>query len=287
MAYRLAGSPDLYRFSGERPYKRPYASINFITAHDGFTLNDLVSYNDKHNEANGEDNNDGDNNNNSWNCGAEGPSPDPKINALRRRQRRNFLATLFLSQGVPMLVAGDEIGRTQHGNNNAYCQDSVLSWLRWEREPEAAELFDFTTRLIHFRRAHPIFRRPKFFQGRKIRGAEIKDIMWFNTRGVEMTDDEWQHSFIRCLGMLLSGDTIDVRDARGEPIRDDTFLMLLNASHEPMPFVLPVKNHGRWELILDTRIEAGFSSGAKTFSPGEEWTLIDRSLCLFKLVKTP
>ena len=283
MAYRLAGSPDLYQSSG----KRPYASINFVTAHDGFTLNDLVSYQEKHNDANGEDNRDGDNHNNAWNCGEEGPSPDPKINALRRRQRRNFLATLFLSQGVPMLCAGDEYGRTQRGINNAYCQDNVLSWLRWERDAETSELFDFTTRLIHFRRAHPIFRRPKFFQGRRIRGAGIKDIMWFNTEGAEMTDEEWRDGFIRCLGMLLGGDAIDVRDARGEPIRDDTFLMLLNASHEQAPFVLPIKNHGCWELIVDTRLEAGFSSGAKTISSGEEWTLIDRSLCLFKLVKTP
>ncbi len=186
-AYRLSGSPDLYQWNG----KRPYASINFITAHDGYTLADLVSYNDKHNEANGEDNKDGDNNNKSWNCGAEGPTDDEKINTLRRRQQRNFLATLFLSQGVPMLCGGDECGRTQLGNNNAYCQDNEVSWTHWDWDEQRARLHEFTSRLIHFRHDHPIFRRPKFFQGRKIRGSDIKDIMWFNPGGMEMSEDEW------------------------------------------------------------------------------------------------
>src|SRR3712207_6283901 len=206
IAYRLTGSPDLYQHSG----RRPYASINFITAHDGFTLNDLVSYNDKHNEANGENNNDGDNNNHSWNHGTEGPSDDPDVNALRARQRRNMLTTLLLSQGVPMITAGDEWARTQNGNNNAYCQDNEISWLEWEHTEEQNQLFEFTRRLIQLRREHPVFRRPKFFQGRRIRGSEIKDVMWFNPGGNEMSDEEWASPFVRCLGMLLSGDTIDV-----------------------------------------------------------------------------
>src|ERR1700694_2020297 len=181
MAYRLTGSPDLYQTTG----RRPYASINFITAHDGFTLNDLVSYNDKHNEANGENNHDGDNHNNSWNCGVEGATDDPEINELRARQRRNFLATLFLSQGVPMLYAGDEWARTQNGNNNAYCHDNELSWLSWEHNAEQKELLTFTKKLIQLRRDHPVFRRPKFFQGRRIRGSEIRDVMWVNPGGNE------------------------------------------------------------------------------------------------------
>ena len=176
MAYRLTGSPDLYQHNG----RRPYASINFITAHDGFTLNDLVSYNDKHNEANGENNNDGDNNNHSWNHGVEGPTDDPDINELRARQRRNMLTTLLLSQGVPMITAGDEWARTQNGNNNAYCQDNEISWLTWDRSEEQNRLLEFTKKLIQLRRDHPVFRRPKFFQGRRIRGSEIKDVMWFN-----------------------------------------------------------------------------------------------------------
>jgi glycogen operon protein len=279
MAFRLAGSPDLYKTSG----KRPYASINFVTAHDGFTLNDLVSYQEKHNEANGEDNRDGDNHNNAWNCGEEGPSTDAAINTLRRRQRRNFYATLLLSQGVPMLCAGDEYGRSQRGNNNAYCQDNVLSWLRWEREAGEKQLFEYVQQLIALRQAHPVFRRPKFFLGRKIRGGDIKDIMWFNPQGSEMTNEEWRHAFIRCFGMLLSGEGMDVRGPRGEPIRDDTFLLLLNAHHEPLTFVMPAKNHGGWRLILDTRLEAGFVTENTVLSAGEQWELMERSLSLFRL----
>ncbi|MDP9291125.1 MAG: glycogen debranching enzyme GlgX, partial [Verrucomicrobiota bacterium] len=279
LAYRLSGSPDLYQTTG----KRPYASINFITAHDGYTLNDLVSYNDKHNEANGENNQDGDNNNASWNCGAEGPTKDEKINTLRRRQRRNFLTTLILSQGVPMLCAGDEYGRTQNGNNNAYCQDNELSWLGWERDSQAEKLTEFTSKLIHLRRAHPIFRRPKFFQGRKIRGSDVKDIMWFTPGGTEMSDDEWNSSYIRCLGMLLSGDTMDVRDFRGEPIKDDTFLLLCNAHHERVTFVLPGEEEVRWELIVCTENESGFLETPKLYSAADELPLIDRSSCLLRL----
>jgi glycogen operon protein len=280
IAYRLTGSPDLYQTTG----RRPYASVNFITAHDGFTLNDLVSYNEKHNEANGEKNNDGDNNNNSWNCGVEGPTDDPKINQLRRQQMRNFLTTLFLSQGVPMLCAGDEWARTQNGNNNAYCQDNELSWLRWDEEKKQQQLFEFTKKLIHLRRDHPVFRRPKFFQGRRIRGSEIKDVMWFNPGGNEMSDEEWASPLVRCLGMLLSGDTIDVLNFQGEPIRDETFLLLLNAHYEAIPFVLPGQEHIEWQLILDTVEQEGFLSDPKKFNSGDDVEVNGRSTKLLKLV---
>jgi len=279
MGYRLSGSPDLYQWNG----KRPYASINFITAHDGYTLADLVSYNDKHNHANGENNQDGDNNNKSWNCGAEGPTDDAKINTLRRRQQRNLLATLFLSQGVPMLCGGDECGRTQLGNNNAYCQDNDLSWTHWDWDHHARQLHEFTARLIHLRHEHPIFRRPKFFQGRKIRGSEIKDIMWFNPGGSEMNDDEWTTSFVRTLGMLLCGDTIDVRDEHGEPIRADTFLILINSHHQPVAFLLPGEQDVTWELLMDTRIEEGFPATPQSVAAGDEFELTDRSFALFRV----
>ncbi|MEY2480474.1 MAG: isoamylase [Verrucomicrobiota bacterium] len=280
IAYRLTGSPDLYQHSG----RRPYASINFVTAHDGFTLTDLVSYNDKHNEANGENNNDGDNNNNSWNCGAEGATDDPEINELRERQRRNFLATLFLSQGVPMLCAGDEFGRTQNGNNNAYCQDNELSWLGWQRDEKQNQLLDFTKKLIQLRHDHPVFRRPKFFQGRRIRGSEIKDVMWFNPGGNQMSDEEWASPFVRCLGMLLSGDTIDVSNFAGEPIRDDTFLFLINAHYEPIPFVLPGQENLEWQLILDTNSDDGFLNDPKRLASGDDVDLGGRATCLLRLI---
>jgi isoamylase len=279
IAYRLTGSPDLYQHSG----RRPYASINFTTAHDGFTLQDLVSYNEKHNEANGEDNKDGDNNNNSWNCGVEGPTDDPEINALRARQRRNFLATLFLSQGVPMLLAGDEWSRTQNGNNNTYCQDNELNWLSWEHDEEQNELFEFTKKLIQLRHDHPVFRRPKFFQGRRIRGSEIRDVMWFNPGGNEMSDEEWGSPFVRCIGVLLSGDTIDVLSFEGEPIRDETFLLLINAHHEPIGFVLPGEEHLEWQLILDTEEDRGFLREPKNFPSGDDVEVIGRGLKLLKL----
>jgi isoamylase len=279
MAYRLTGSPDLYQTTG----RRPYASINFITAHDGFTLNDLVSYNEKHNEANGENNNDGDNNNHSWNCGAEGPTDDPKINTLRARQRRNFLTTLFLSQGVPMLCGGDEWGRTQKGNNNAYCQDNEISWLNWERDEKQNALLEFTKKLIRLRREHPVFRRPKFFQGRRIHGSDIRDVMWFNEGGNEMSDEEWASPMVRCLEMLLSGDTVDVLNFEGEPIRDETFLLLLNGYHEPIPFVLPGEEHVEWELILDTVDEEGFLREPRKFASGDDVEVSARAVYLLKL----
>ena len=279
IAYRLTGSPDLYQHSG----RRPYASINFITAHDGFTLNDLVSYNDKHNEANGENNNDGDNNNNSWNCGAEGPTDDPEINELRARQRRNFLTTLFLSQGVPMLLAGDEWARTQNGNNNTYCQDNELNWFSWEHDDEQKELLEFTKRLIKLRHDHPVFRRPKFFQGRRIRGSDIRDVMWFNPGGNEMTDEEWGSPFVRAIEVLLSGDTIDVFSFEGEPIRDETFLFLINAHFEPLAFVLPGEEHLEWTLILDTAEEHGFLREQPKFASGDDVEVIGRGMKLLKL----
>ena len=277
VAYRLTGSPDLYQHDG----RAPTASVNIMTTHDGYTLNDLVSYNDKHNEGNGENNQDGDNNNQSWNCGAEGPTSDAKINALRRKQRRNFLTTLFLSQGVPMLLAGDELGRTQNGNNNAYCQDNEISWLNWQQRDN--RLFEFTKRLIHFRKEHPVFRRPKFLQGKPVPGSENKDVMWFNPGGNEMSNEEWASPFVRCLGMLLSGDPQDVVDSRGEPLRDETFLLLINAHYEAIPFVLPGEESLEWELLLDTATEGGFLPKPKKFLSGDDVDLRDRSACLLRL----
>ena len=280
IAYRLTGSPDLYQHDG----RRPYASINFVTSHDGFTLNDLVSYNEKHNEANGENNQDGDNNNHSWNCGGEGPTDDPEINELRERQRRNLLTTMLLSQGVPMLAAGDEFARTQNGNNNAYCQDNELSWFSWELDEKQKELLEFTKKLIQLRKDHPVFRRPKFFQGRRIRGSEIKDVMWFNPGGNEMSEEEWASPFARCLGLLLSGDTIDVVDFQGQPIRDDTFLLLINAHFEAIPFVLPGEEQIEWQLIIDTTEDQGFLKKPKKFASGDDFDLGGRALCLLRLM---
>ena len=279
IAYRLTGSPDLYQHDG----RCPYASVNFVTAHDGFTLNDLVSYDEKHNEANGDGNRDGDDNNQSWNCGVEGPTDDPKINMLRRRQRRNFLTTLLLSQGVPMLLGGDEFARSQNGNNNAYCQDNEISWINWQRDEKQNQLLEFTKKLIHLRKDHPVFRRPKFFQGRRIRGSEIKDVMWFNPGGNEMSDEEWSSPFVRCLGMLLSGDTADVVNFEGEPIRDDTFLLLINSHFEPIQFVLPGQEHLGWELFLDTTNEDGFLREARGFASGDDVDLAERSARLLRL----
>jgi len=280
MAYRLTGSPDLYQHSG----RRPYASINFVTAHDGFTLTDLVSYNKKHNELNGDKNSDGDNNNQSWNCGVEGPTDDPEINKLRERQRRNFLTTLFVSQGVAMLNGGDEWGRSQNGNNNAYCQDNEISWFNWERDEKHYRSLEFTRKLIQLRKDHPVFRRPKFFQGRRIRGSEIRDVMWFNAGGSEMSEKEWTSPFVRCLGMLLSGDTIDVLNFEGEPIRDETFLLLINAHYEPVPFVLPGQEHIEWQLILDTTHAEGFLTEGTKFASGDDLDLGGRATCLLKLI---
>jgi isoamylase len=251
-ANRLTGSSDLYAWTG----RRPYASINFITAHDGFTLRDLVSYNEKHNEANGENGNDGANDNRSWNGGAEGPTPEGSsdaegINALRARQQRNFLTTLVLSVGVPMICGGDEIGRTQQGNNNAYCQDNEISWFDWEHVDDG--LFAFVTRVIEFRREHAVFQRRRWFYGRPLRGADVSDIGWFKPDGEQMTDDDWQSDFARSIGVFLSGQGIPTPDARGEEIVDDSFYLLFNAHFEKMPFRLPTCPWGdRWETVIDT-----------------------------------
>ncbi|MBO2448481.1 glycogen debranching protein GlgX [Actinomadura barringtoniae] len=242
-ASRLTGSSDLYEHSA----RRPFASINFVTCHDGFTLNDLVSYNVKHNDANLEANRDGTDDNRSWNCGYEGPTDDPDINELRRRQRRNFLATLFLSQGVPMLLAGDELGRTQHGNNNAYCQDNEISWVSWTNSPD-----DFVRLLSTLRRDHPIFQRRRFFTGEPS-DENPADIVWLTPAGEAMTDDDWHAGYAKSIGVFLNGDAITEPDPRGRPIRDDSFLMLISAHSEPVVFTLPGPEYGeRWELVLDT-----------------------------------
>ncbi len=279
-ASRLTGSSDLYQHDG----KRPYASINFITAHDGFTLNDLVSYNEKHNEANGEGNNDGDNNNSSWNCGAEGPTDDEEVNRLRRRQMRNFFTTLLLSQGVPMISGGDEFARTQHGNNNAYCQDNEISWFDWNHRPEQKELIDFVARLAAFRREHPVFRRPKFFQGRAIRGLGIKDVMWVNPGGHEMNDEEWETGYSRSIGVIFSGQTLDVRDFEGQPVMDDTFLLYFNAHHEPITFRLPRVRGSRagWTPVLHTEVESGFLENPESLDATAEFVVGARSMALLR-----
>ena len=248
-ATRLSGSSDLYQSDG----RKPYASINFITCHDGFPLHDLVSYNEKHNDANGENNQDGANDNNSWNCGAEGLTDDPAINGLRWQQQRNFLTTLLLSEGVPMLLAGDELSHTQQGNNNAYCQDNEITWLIWHLTEEQQAFGDFVRAMIHLRRTQPVFQRRKFFQGRAIHGAGIQDIAWFEPSGQEMTEEAWNTGYVRCLGVRLAGDLIGDVDERGESIVGDTMLLLLNAHHEPIPFTLPAAAESQsWERLLDT-----------------------------------
>ena len=281
---RLTGSSDLYGRHG----RLPHASINFITAHDGFTLQDLVSYNEKHNEANLEENRDGNNNNLSWNCGVEGPTDDPAVNALRARQKCNMLATLLLSQGVPMLVAGDEIGRTQQGNNNAYCQDSALSWLDWELDPERAKLRDFVRRMVHLRRTHPVFRRRHFFQGRPLHGSEAKDIVWLKPDGSEMTTEEWSQDFARCLGVYLAGSALAEIDARGQRVVDDDFVVLFNAHHDSVPFRLPTKTlaphgDGRWQTIVDTARDDGLAPDG-IFDAESTYPLEGRSLVLLMRV---
>ncbi|SMC87974.1 glycogen debranching protein GlgX [Lentzea albidocapillata] len=249
-ASRITGSSDLYQDDG----RRPYASINFVTAHDGFTLNDLVSYNEKHNEANGEDNKDGESHNRSWNCGVEGPTDDEEILALRRRQRRNLMATMLLSQGVPMIVNGDEFGRTQNGNNNAYCQDNEVSWVDWSLLEANAELAEFTSALAAFRKAHPVFRRRRFFAGRPIRkGEELRDIAWFTPAGEEMTEQNWEDDFGRCIVVFLNGEGIPDLDSRGMRVVDDSFLMAFNAHHEDIQVTLPDPEYGpEWRVVVDT-----------------------------------
>ena len=256
---RFAGSSELFAHAG----RQPHAGVNFVTAHDGFTLHDLVSYNSKHNEGNGDANRDGHDHNLSWNCGEEGETADPEVNALRERQKRNFLATLLLSQGVPMLLAGDERSRTQHGNNNAYCQDNETGWIDWTETPERAALTEFVRKLIALRRSHRTFRRRDFFHGRPLNGRNVKDVVWLKPDGGEVAEHEWNQEHARSLGLFLAGGELDEIDRYGEPARDDDFLLLFNAHHEPVEFRIPLFDGGTWHGLIDT-------------SPGDAARLRDR-----------
>lgn len=283
-ASRLTGSSDLYANNG----RRPTASINFITAHDGFTLNDLVSYNHKHNDANGEDGRDGESHNRSWNCGEEGPTQDPEINKLRARQRRNFLTTLLLSQGTPMIAHGDEMARTQDGNNNVYCQDNETSWMDWELADKNAALMEFTKRLITIRRNHPVFRRRRFLAGGPL-GSEVgdRDIAWLVSSGKLMGQSDWDFAFGKSLMVYFNGKAIQEPDARGQRIEDDSFIMMFNAYHEPIDFTLPDAEFGpAWKLIVDTNVDTGYPDEAKTLRAGDSITVEARSTLILRLVET-
>ncbi len=246
-AERFTGSSDLYKDDN----RRPTASINFITAHDGFTLRDLVSYNEKHNDANGENNQDGESHNRSWNCGAEGPTDDPGINNLREQQMRNFIATLFLSQGVPMLVAGDELAKTQQGNNNAYCQDNELSWIDWDKADQ--RLLDFTRQVIRLRKEHPVFCRRKWFKGQPIKGSDVEDISWFLPEGSQMEDSHWAADYAKSLAVWLNGKGLQTVDEHGQKIIDDSFYVIFNSHYEPIDYKLPPAKYGCcWKKVLDT-----------------------------------
>ena len=277
LATRIAGSNDLYERSG----RLPYASINFITAHDGFTLQDLVSYNEKHNEANGDHNQDGENHNLSWNCGVEGPTDDPEVLRLREQQKRNLMASLLLSVGVPMISGGDEMSRTQQGNNNAYCQDNELSWTHWDLTPAQEEFLEFTRRLLAFRAQQPVLMRRRYFQGRSIRGAGVKDIYWLDPSGREMTDEAWNAPFVRSIGVLMVGSALDEIDERGQPVVGDTVLMLLNAHYEEVPFCLPRPNEEHsWLRLFDT-IDA--NAPEERFPGGTRYPLQGRTVSVFTL----
>ncbi len=277
LATRLSGSSDLYEQSG----RRPYASINFITAHDGFTLADLVSYEHKRNEANGEGNADGENHNLSQNNGVEGETDDRRVLELRARQRRNFVATLLCSIGVPMLSGGDELCRTQRGNNNAYCQDNAISWTDWTATPDRMEFLEFTRRMIRIWKDHPVLRRRKFFQGRRIRGADVQDIAWLDPTGAEMTDDMWASPDVHTLGVRLNGDAIQEVDERGRPIRGDTVLLLLNADEKPVSFVLPpTAPIERWDTLFDT---ADPWQPSRRLRGGDRYDLPGRAMAALKL----
>jgi isoamylase len=276
LAYRLTGSSDLY----ERGGRRPYASVNFVTAHDGFTLSDLVSYDEKHNEANGEDNNDGESHNLSHNYGVEGPTDDLEIRRTRARQRRNIMATLLLSQGVPMILSGDEMRRTQGGNNNAYCQDNETSWLDWDLSAPDRNFLAFVRRVIRLRKEHPAFHRKNFFQGRELRGADAKDITWLTPEGREMTDEEWNNSFARSLGLHMSGLLEGEHDVQGRPQVDDDFLLLFNAGEQGVDFRLPSSPEDiRWEALLDTSYSAGLKAGG-FLKPDDVYALKPRSMAV-------
>ena len=271
LARRFTGSADLYEEDG----RKPYASVNFVTAHDGFTLRDLVSYHEKHNEANGEDNKDGENHNRSWNCGAEGPTKDPAVNQLRSRQQRNFLTTLLLSQGIPMLLGGDEIGRTQQGNNNAYCQDNEISWFDWDNAD--ADLLAFTRLVIHLWRQHPVFRRRRWFKGRPLRGSGVSDIIWLRRDGAEMSDEDWRDGLARSFAVFLNGDALHEIDDDGNPVRDSSFLLLFNAHDQSMAFTLPRGPLGSyWEVVIDTAI--GNADQPQQVRAGEPMEVVAHSM---------
>jgi len=277
LAYRLTGSSDLYRDDG----RHPYASINFITAHDGFTLHDLVSYNEKHNEANGEDNRDGHSENLSYNYGVEGPTDDPGIIEVRERQKRNMLATLLISQGVPMISGGDEIGRTQHGNNNAYAQDNEITWYNWDLDDRRRSLLDFTRRVIAFRQQHPTLHRRKFFKGREIKGTHVKDIMWFNPSGDEMTEEEWHDPETRAVAIRLDGREIGEVDGFGTPIVDDHLLIILNASPDTVRFRVPeTLRTGDWHVRIDTceALPPDIGSHSEIDVPGRSLIVLSQSI---------
>ena len=280
LGYRLTGSSDLYQDDG----RHPFASINFVAAHDGFTLHDLVSYEHKHNEANGEGNRDGTDHNLSANYGTEGPTTDAGISAVRERQKRNLIATLFLSQGVPMLTAGDEMGRTQGGNNNAYAQDNEISWLDWDLDDSRRAQLEFTRRVIALRARHPVLRRRRFYQGRRIRGSDVRDLTWLRPDGEPMTDAEWGAGWNRAMGVMLAGEALGEVDESGSLVVDDTLLLLLNAHTQPVNFRLPAHNGGSWETLIDSskseRVETRSSHGA-----GSVVTLSERSLLLLRLPK--
>jgi len=276
-ALRFTGSPDLYK----EDYRRPTASINFITAHDGFTLTDLVSYNEKHNEANGENNNDGESHNRSWNCGEEGQTENENIIALRNKQKRNFLTTLFLSQGVPMLVAGDELGKTQHGNNNAYCQDNEISWIDWQNADK--DLLRFTQKLTHFQHAHPVFCRRGWFKGQPIQRSGMEDIAWFLPNGNSMSEENWKEDFAKSLGVFLNGKALKAEGPRGEHLTDNNFYIIFNAYEGELPYVLPPEEFGNsWTKVIDTNENFFEEENGQTFSPGETVTVQGRSVLVLK-----
>lgn len=280
-AYRFTGSPDLYfQMNG----RQPNASINFITAHDGFTLNDLVSYNEKHNEANGENNNDGESHNRSWNCGVEGETDDSAVLQLRERQQRNFLVTLMLSQGIPMLLGGDEILRTQQGNNNGYCQDNDISWFNWDLGKEKEDFVNFVRELIYFRRQHPVFRRRRWFQGQAIHGKGISDIAWFNPDGTEMTDEQWNNGYSKSIAVFLDGNQIPSPGPQGQRISDDSFILFFNAHYETIEFALPDGLAKReWMVVIDTK-EPRFIQEEKIYTGGQAVPVVARSLVVLQRV---
>jgi isoamylase len=275
-ALRFTGSPDLYKDD----YRRPTASVNFVTAHDGFTLNDLVSYNEKHNEANGEDNNDGESHNRSWNCGAEGDTDDEDIRALRQKQKRNLLTTLFLSQGVPMLLAGDEMSRTQKGNNNAYCQDNEISWLHWEHADK--DLLAFAQKLIHLYKSHPVFSRRRWFQGQPIKGVGVEDIAWFLPEGNEMSEENWKNDFAKSLAVFLGGHGLRTMDNKGKKIVDSSFYVVFNAYDGQLDYQLPPEKYGEsWVKVLDTH-DNYIKEEGETFQAGDKISVQGRSVVLLK-----